>query len=389
MTQQENHGINILALGRSGVGKSSLLNYLLGYEHYKTGCGRPVTKLGFHVEKSHIFDQPVTLIDSAGLESGPNFKPGLDCLMTELKKHDPSSHPMEEWLHVILYCINAVSARVEPVDREIINMLREKGHGVIVVITHADYDEETCKQMIENVMKVCPSVRKDDFIEICSITDEKRGIFPQEYSKRSLRQMMLEQSEQNIFNLCPDYCIRRAKEVIEKFQKDIKQEITDMDCSFWDDKAPYEEQYKKKCEAFRIKLQDEIFPGIVRDSVENGANIVRSLRRICGSRPPVDPFTGTFKPVPVEPLWEDDDPLWIKAGTVCGMIACVVPVIIFGIVKGADIIKDDLKKGVDGFCKELVSEVEKKKANLDDYFHSLVSPNIVTRLWRWIQGQIS
>ena len=375
MTQQKNHGINILAMGRSGAGKSSLLNYLLGYQHYKTGCGRPVTKLGFHVEKSYIFDQPVTLIDSAGLEAGPNFKPGLDCLMTELEKHDPSSHPMEEWLHVILYCINAESARVEPVDREIINMLREKGHGVIVVITHANYDEETSKQMIENVMKVCPSVRKDDFVEICSITDEKQGLWPKEYSGRGLRRMMLEQSEQNIFNLCPDYCIRRTKEVIKKFQKDIKQEITDMDCSFWDDKAPYEEQYKKKCEAFRIKLQNELFPGIVRDSVNNGANVVRSLRRICGIRPPSDPLTGTFKPVQVGPLWEDDDPFWEKAGMVCLMTVGIGLVIIYGIINGADIIKDDLKKGVDGFCKELDSAVDKTKANLEEYFHSLAQDN--------------
>jgi len=369
MTQQKNHGINILALGRSGVGKSSLLNYLLGYEHYKTGYGRPVTKLGFHVEKSLIYDQPVTLIDSAGFEAGPNFKPGLDCLMTELEKHDPSSHPMEEWLHVILYCFNAVSARVEPVDREIINMLRDKGLGVIVVITHANYDEETCRQLINTVMESCPSVRKDDI----ALVELKPS--PIEYSKRSLRQMMLEQSEQNIFNLCPDYCIRQAKEAIRKFQKDMKQEITDMDCSCLDDKAPYEEQYKKKCEAFRIKLQDEIFPGIIRDSVNNGANVVRSLRRICGTRPPSDPLTGTFKPVPVGPLWEDDDPFWEKAGMVCLMTVGIGLVIIYGIINGADIIKDDLKKGVDGFCKELDSAVDKTKANLEKYFHSLAQDN--------------
>ena len=370
MTEKRNAGINILALGRSGAGKSSLLNYLLGYPHYKTGCGRPVTKLGFHVEKSFIYDQPVTLIDSAGLEAGPNFEAGLECLEEELGKHDPSSHPLDEWLHVILYCINAEDARVEPVDREIINMLREKGLGVIVVITHANYEVETCNKLIDAILEACPSVRKDDI----ALVELKPT--PVEYSKRSLRQMMLEQSEHNIFNLCPGYCIRRAKEVIEKFQKDIKQEITDMDCSGWDDKAPYEEQYKKKCEAFRIKLQNELFPGIVRDSVNNGANVVRSLRRICGTRPPSDPLTGTFKPVQVGPLWEDDDPVWKKAAMVCGAIVFAIPAIIYISIRGDEDIKDDLKKGIDGFCEELVHAVENKKANLDTYFHSLI-PDIV------------
>lgn len=42
------NGTNIAIVGKSGIGKSTLLNYLFGKEVAKTGTGEPVTKQGFH-----------------------------------------------------------------------------------------------------------------------------------------------------------------------------------------------------------------------------------------------------------------------------------------------------------------------------------------------------
>ncbi len=39
---------NILIAGKSGVGKSSLLNYIFGEEVAETGAGKPVTAEGLH-----------------------------------------------------------------------------------------------------------------------------------------------------------------------------------------------------------------------------------------------------------------------------------------------------------------------------------------------------
>ena len=45
--------VNILVLGKAGVGKSSFLNYLVDKDVFETGIGEPVTKAGFH-ETSYL-----------------------------------------------------------------------------------------------------------------------------------------------------------------------------------------------------------------------------------------------------------------------------------------------------------------------------------------------
>ena len=67
MNDIKKHNLNIVTLGRSGVGKSSLLNYLLGKNFFRAGVGRPVTGAVFFEEKSIIADIPVTIIDSYGI----------------------------------------------------------------------------------------------------------------------------------------------------------------------------------------------------------------------------------------------------------------------------------------------------------------------------------
>ena len=42
----EKNRINVLLIGKSGAGKSALLNYLLGEEAELTGSGKPVTGKG-------------------------------------------------------------------------------------------------------------------------------------------------------------------------------------------------------------------------------------------------------------------------------------------------------------------------------------------------------
>ena len=42
--QQSKIKTNVLIIGKSGVGKSSLLNYIFGKELEKTGAGKPISE---------------------------------------------------------------------------------------------------------------------------------------------------------------------------------------------------------------------------------------------------------------------------------------------------------------------------------------------------------
>ena len=61
--------VNLLVLGKTGVGKSSLLNYLFGEAVAPTGAGRPVTGQGlFRCRPFAYRNLSITVYDSWGLE---------------------------------------------------------------------------------------------------------------------------------------------------------------------------------------------------------------------------------------------------------------------------------------------------------------------------------
>lgn len=60
---------NILVIGKTGVGKSSFINYFLGQDVAETGTGKPVTKPGFYEFSFAMEGFPVILYDSWGLEA--------------------------------------------------------------------------------------------------------------------------------------------------------------------------------------------------------------------------------------------------------------------------------------------------------------------------------
>lgn len=57
--------VNILVVGKTGVGKSTLINNIFREELAETGIGRPVTQ---HLKKISKEGLPINLYDTKGLE---------------------------------------------------------------------------------------------------------------------------------------------------------------------------------------------------------------------------------------------------------------------------------------------------------------------------------
>lgn len=139
---------NILVLGKTGVGKTSLLNYLYGFD-LPTGAGLPKTGKGLHENVITRNGTAYHVFDTWGIEADslPEWRKEVLALV---RKRNTSPH-ISEWFHAVYYCFSASTARIEEAEvEEIIVPLLQSGCKVIIAITNAE-DGFRKKEKIEGM----------------------------------------------------------------------------------------------------------------------------------------------------------------------------------------------------------------------------------------------
>lgn len=122
--------VNILIVGKSGVGKSTLVNSVFRERIADTGIGKPVTK---HLQKISRKDVPVTLYDTRGLELSPEVQKDVETEIFDLIKKNKGT---KDEIHVAYYCIQGTSSRIEDTEIEILETISEK-IPVVLILTQA------------------------------------------------------------------------------------------------------------------------------------------------------------------------------------------------------------------------------------------------------------
>ncbi len=133
---KERGHINILIAGRTGVGKSTLINSVFQGDFATTGQGRPVTQNTREIKKEGI---PLSIFDTRGLEMA-DFSKTLGALK-EFVNERAQSNDANQYVHAAWICISEDSRRVEPAEEELVRMLVDKNIPVIAVITKARSDQ--------------------------------------------------------------------------------------------------------------------------------------------------------------------------------------------------------------------------------------------------------
>lgn len=147
--EKETGRINILIAGKTGVGKSTLINSVFQGNMAETGQGKPVTQTTKEITKDGI---PVSIFDTRGLETKEYQE-----TITELKnfvsqrRNEPD---VNRQIHAAWVCITEDSRRVEDAEIELVDMLSEYV-PVIGVITKARANNG----FQEEVEKLLPKAR--------------------------------------------------------------------------------------------------------------------------------------------------------------------------------------------------------------------------------------
>ena len=151
--------INVILLGKCGVGKSTLINALLGRDEAEEGGFTPVTDKTKYYEAGHL-----RLYDTVGIElseekSHKKILEDIKKIIKDSEKKDP------DWfIHCIWYCIKG--SRFELIEKKIIddlmNTYKDGKMPIVIAYLHATDQEETNK-MESGIKGIYPNF---DFIPI-------------------------------------------------------------------------------------------------------------------------------------------------------------------------------------------------------------------------------
>ena len=139
--------LNLLILGQTGTGKSSIVNALVGDDVEKTSIGKPETpkerkneageiERGIYPHSHEIDGKKVVIYDSWGLEVDKATE-WEDIIEEELKKRSEDKD-IKDWFHSVTYCIQAGGYKIQDFDIKMIKLFMDKKYNVIVALTKSD-----------------------------------------------------------------------------------------------------------------------------------------------------------------------------------------------------------------------------------------------------------
>lgn len=160
--------LNIIVAGKTGVGKSTLINAVFREKLAETGMGKPVTH---HMRKLTKSGVPLAIYDTRGFELGKETQAEVKNEIVETINKGIAAHDINEAIHCIWYCINTASNRVE---HEEIEWLRELSKDnqitkvpIIIILTQSFSKKkanELRKILIEenlDVVQIVPILAED------------------------------------------------------------------------------------------------------------------------------------------------------------------------------------------------------------------------------------
>lgn len=290
---------NVLMLGATGAGKSSLLNYLCGKNLAKAGAGKPVTGDGIFEYDVALNGQAVRIFDSWGIEAD-NVSKWESIIKEKLKEHS-ADKPIGEWFHSVVYCIQAGGTRIQPVDSKIIRQFYREGYNVVIVLTKADQvtkDEETeMKKAIR--LEVESSVKEGksfNVISCCSVEKNTRCGATKAFGRNEIIEQIIKNWWYTVLDRIPWYVIKKLEDEIDIWGEKTKNKISNEYTIYGTKKANIDvyKKLKEEFDTFRTRLNNEILQQTIYEAIGMCNKSCRALcvileqENLCEDKSPTD-----------------------------------------------------------------------------------------------------
>lgn len=163
----------ILVAGKTGVGKSTLLNAIFSKSLAEVGIGKPVTQ---EITEYESDDFPLIIADSKGLE-GQDYEEIVKDLVSYIQKHNGTGEEKDA-VHLAWFCVSAPGGRFEDGEAALVKAIHQAGIPVIVVMTQGrlfrgnTFREETNESKLRDYISNKLGNSADDIILVRAQTEE-------------------------------------------------------------------------------------------------------------------------------------------------------------------------------------------------------------------------
>ena len=223
MSNNDELTLNLLILGQTGVGKSSLINALFGRKVAESRVGPPVPiEKGIKEYTTELDGKKVNLFDTEGIEVDkvPKFKEMIDKALKERRV----DKDIKDWFHSVTYCIQAGGYKIQDFDIEIIKQFVDEGYNVIVALTKSDQiGKAKREEFIDKIKKEVKEKTKKDIMVITVSADPEQLDHMTEKPKPSgleeYKAAILISWREIFINRIPVHIVKKLKEDIENVKK--------------------------------------------------------------------------------------------------------------------------------------------------------------------------